>query len=132
MVNIGLKILMGFNVLAGLYFIGMGLGPGQTAARSSAVVVIFIVWGFMFLGLAWALWAHHRFARIGTFILYGFIGLATLFSLAGEFQDAQSQIFQYPLVYGLVYVMWFALDLAPIVFMLRADVKEYLSTPNDS
>jgi hypothetical protein len=129
MIDIFLRIFAWFNVLAGLFFILLGFWPNQPPepAKSIVVVIVFWIWAFAFAGLAWAILTRKPFARLWTFILYGLVGVGTLYSLAGEFHSSQSRIYQYPFTYGLVYFGWLALSIGPIVFMLRRDVKERFS-----
>jgi len=103
--------------------------PGQNPEpKSPVIVMVFVIWGFLFFGLAWAVFARLKFARIWAIALYGLIAFATLWNLFGEFNSSQSYIYRYPFVYGLIYLIWFAIAVVPIVFMLRKDVKEYFSS----
>jgi hypothetical protein len=126
MIEIGIYILVGLNVIAGLFFVITGF---FSSGGTVGVSIMSALWGFMFLGLAWALWARKRFARMWAIIVYGLIGAVTLFSLIGEFLDPLSRIRQYPLIYGGVYLIWLAVAIGPVVFMLRRDVKEHFSPP---
>ncbi len=125
MIAIVLNIFIGLNILAGAYFVFMGFAGGGEKPASFSVMSV--VWALVFLGLAWAVWSRQPFARMWAVILYGLIGVVTLLSLIGEFLDPQSRIVQYPLIYGGVYLIWLALTIGPVVFMLRRDVKEHFS-----
>jgi len=129
MIPIVLNILIVINAIAGFVSVVSGFWPtaDPAAAKSIVTILIYELWGAAFLGLAWAIWAQETFARLWTFILYSIIGLATLSSLAAELSNKQNYIYQYPLVFTAVYVLFFSFSIAPIVFMLRRDVKDYFA-----
>jgi hypothetical protein len=131
MVMIGLRILIGFNILIGVYFTALAVWPSP-GEKHGAVILLLLLWGFMFLGLAALLWMRHKFARMSTMVVYGLIGLVILMNLMGEFGDPQSHILQYPLIYILIYLLWLILAVGPVVFLLRHDVKEHFLVSKDS
>lgn len=127
MTIIVLRILTVLNLL-----IGMGLVAGAVLPSSETngekepfLVVVYLIWGILFLGLSLVTFNLRPVARKWTIGLYGFAAIVTLLGFISDIFTRDKVFVHFPWISIIVYLLFFAFFLWPVIFMLRPSIKDY-------
>lgn len=129
MISLIFKIFAGINALIGLTTVASAVWPSAdpSTEKTPLVVIFYILWGVFFLGVAWAVFLVKPYARKWTIVLYIMAFLSALWSLVSDIISQDMVFVHFPWVSLSVYLLFFAFFIAPIIFMLRPDVKDYMA-----
>ena len=130
MIAIVLRIFAGLNALIGVALVAAAVWPSQdpTDEKTPVIVVVYLIWAALFFGLAFVVFNLRPIARKWTVGLYGFASAATLWGLLSDVKRHDRILAAYPVLKISVYLFFLAFFIWPVVFILRQDVKEYITS----
>lgn len=122
-----LRVLTIINLLIGMAIVVAAVwpSPGPTGEKEPILVVIYMLWGLMFLGLSLVTFKLEPIARIWTIGLYGFAAIGTIWGFISDFISRDKILIHFPWVSIVVYLLFLAFFLWPVIFMIRPSMKEY-------
>lgn len=124
-----LRIMTVLNLLIGMALVAAAVWPssGPTGEKEPVLVVIYMIWGLMFLGLAMVIFKLKPIARIWTISLYGFAAIGTIWGFISDIISRDKILVHFPWVSIITYLLFLVFFLWPVIFMVRPSMKEYFS-----
>lgn len=127
MTIIVLRILTVLNLLIGMGLVAAAVWPSPepTGEKEPVLVVIYLIWGLLFLGLSFVTFNLRPIARPWTMGLYGFAAIGTVWGFISDVITRDKILVVFPWVSILTYLGFLAFFLWPVIFMVRPAMKDY-------
>lgn len=134
MTIIVLRILTVLNALIGVGLVAAAVWPSSepNGEKEPVLVVIYLIWGVLFLGLSLVTFNLRPIARSWTIGLYGFAAIATVWGFISDIITKDKILIVFPWVSILTYLFFFVFFLWPVIFMIRPSMKDYFSQINEA
>ena len=129
-----LRILAALNALIGVAMVTAAVWPTSdpSGEKKPFLVIIYLIWGLLFLGLAMATFNFRPVARKWTIGLYGFASFAVVWGFVSDVLTRDKIFVHFPWISFSTYLLFFAFFIWPVVFMFRPGTKEYFENIHES
>lgn len=129
MTIIVLRILTAINAIIGVAMVAAAVWPASDPSleKKPALVIIYVLWAALFLGLSSVTFRLMPIARNWTIGLYGVASIAVIWGFVSDVITRDKIYVVFPWVSVSTYLLFLAFFIWPVIFMIRPGMKEYFA-----